>query len=408
MIELIEKLDTPYITVHQERCAMVRNRNANCLRCADACTSGCISFNGEELSVSPERCIGCGTCATVCPTCALEAHHPNDAELENQCLNQLRRTGRVCIACARAIEHAPTSHGASDASARAMRVECLGRVEESLLTTLAAHGAREVVLARHACETCEHHNGWRTVQAVCETERALLSAWNAHLDVSFTRELPAWAQAAACEGADGLRENEGEASGESDGADAAGTASAAPEGAEGSAPGAPAPANSPVAPEGSASAAAPAYQKVMADGTLPHFLPDRRERLLDALASLGEPNDVALETRLWGRVSINPETCTSCQMCATFCPTGAIAKFEDADGTFGVEHYPGDCVKCGSCESICFGKALRVHDSINAKDLMEGTVERFEMKPLAVKRSDAHTIWHMAEAFTNTTHIYER
>lgn len=379
MLGLITKLDTPFITVHQERCAMVRNRNANCLRCAAACTSGCISFDGEQLSVQPERCIGCGTCATVCPTCALEAHHPNDAQLENQCLDALRETGNVCIACANALAHEDARNGETSA----IRVECLGRIEESLLTALAAEGAREVTLVRHACETCEHANGWRTLQDVCKTEQTLLQAWNAHLDIRTERELPAWAR----EGAAGETRERWEREQEQS------SPSAADE-----------------EPFATATAAtqAPEYSKVMADGTLPHFLPDRRERLLDALASLGEPNDVALETRLWGRVTIDAEACTSCQMCATFCPTGAIAKFEDEDGTFGIEHYPGDCVKCRSCESICFGKALRIHDDIPAKDLLAGTVERVEMKPVAVKRSDAHTIWHLAQTFTNTSHIYER
>ncbi|MFR5091297.1 MAG: 4Fe-4S binding protein [Adlercreutzia equolifaciens] len=55
--------------------------------------------------------------------------------------------------------------------------------------------------------------------------------------------------------------------------------------------------------------------------------------MLDALAQLGEPEGDKLETRLWGAVVIDGTKCVSCRMCATFCPTGAIAKFDDADGT---------------------------------------------------------------------------
>ena len=82
---LLEQLQSADITVHQGRCAVVRNRNATCMKCADVCTSGCISYDDNELVIEPERCIGCGTCATVCPTCALEAHRPNDAELLQAC-----------------------------------------------------------------------------------------------------------------------------------------------------------------------------------------------------------------------------------------------------------------------------------------------------------------------------------
>ena len=67
MLGLIGKLESPYITVHQERCALVRNRHADCLRCAESCASGCISYDGEVLTVSPEKCIGCGTCLNHCP-----------------------------------------------------------------------------------------------------------------------------------------------------------------------------------------------------------------------------------------------------------------------------------------------------------------------------------------------------
>ena len=64
---LLEQLQSADITVHQGRCAVVRNRNATCMKCADVCTSGCISYDDNELVIEPERCIGCGTCARACP-----------------------------------------------------------------------------------------------------------------------------------------------------------------------------------------------------------------------------------------------------------------------------------------------------------------------------------------------------
>lgn len=76
LMELFEKLESQNITVHQNRCVSVRNRNASCMRCAEACTSGCISYSDNTIIIAPEKCVGCGTCATVCPTCALEAHKP--------------------------------------------------------------------------------------------------------------------------------------------------------------------------------------------------------------------------------------------------------------------------------------------------------------------------------------------
>ena len=127
---------------------------------------------------------------------------------------------------------------------------------------------------------------------------------------------------------------------------------------------------------------------VMKDGTLPHFIPDRRERLLDALAQLGEPEGDKLETRLWGAVVIDGTKCVSCRMCATFCPTGAIAKFDDADGTLGVTHTPGDCVKCGSCRDVCPADAITLLDAVPASWLTGGNRHRYVMTPRPVSRTD--------------------
>ena len=44
---VLDGVSSEAVVVHQERCAKVRNRNVACLKCADACTSGCIVLMGE-------------------------------------------------------------------------------------------------------------------------------------------------------------------------------------------------------------------------------------------------------------------------------------------------------------------------------------------------------------------------
>lgn len=68
LLALLGEIESDAIAVHEERCISVRNRNADCLRCVEACTSGALAYRAGELLVEPERCIGCGTCATACPT----------------------------------------------------------------------------------------------------------------------------------------------------------------------------------------------------------------------------------------------------------------------------------------------------------------------------------------------------
>ena len=191
MLGLIGKLESPYITVHQERCALVRNRHADCLRCAESCASGCISYDGEALTVSPEKCIGCGTCATVCPTCALEAHHPSDAALvAAACASCAANEGVAYLGCGELLERA---RGRYDEE-KIARVECLGRVDEALLADLAVEGAREVVLIHGDCERCEHKRGRACAEAVVETAEKLLEIWGSPMTVRFSGKLPASAK----------------------------------------------------------------------------------------------------------------------------------------------------------------------------------------------------------------------
>ena len=68
----------------------------------------------------------------------------------------------------------------------------------------------------------------------------------------------------------------------------------------------------------------PQFAHVQADGTLPHFVPERRLRLFNSLKALGTPAAPTVTTRLWGQVTIDTELCRSCRMCTVFCPTGAL------------------------------------------------------------------------------------
>lgn len=360
-------VDSGAIRVHRERCAKVRNRNVDCLKCAAACTSGCISLEDGELVIDASKCVGCGTCATVCPTCALESLNPSDAELKAACLRAVRGD-EVVIACSQM----EAALGDLLVPGAAASVVCAGRVDESLLAGLAADGIGRVTVLCGDCDHCAQRHGRDTAELVTETARQVLGAWGNDLEVVVTDVPPVSVLASGADEAAGevaraayfaqersclpIREAEGVRVGSSAGEDA------------------------PKHPAHSL--------HVMKDGTLPHFIPDRRERLLDALAQLGEPAGGKLATRLWGAVVIDGTKCVSCRMCATFCPTGAIAKFDDADGTLGVTHTPGDCVKCGSCRDVCPADAITLLDAVPASWLTGGNRHRYTMTPRPVSLTD--------------------
>ena len=412
-----EAVDGEAIRVHRERCAKVRNRNVECLKCAAACTSGCIALVDGELVLDAAQCVGCGTCATVCPTCALEALNPSDAELKTACLSAVR-DGEAVIVCSQ-MEAALGDRLAAGACAS---VVCAGRVDESLLAALAAEGVSRATVLCGRCDRCAQRHGLEVAELVAETARVLLGAWGSSMDIVVTDEVPEgvlaggvsaevaraaydfFAEERACEP---VRAEESFAE-LADAADSGEPSAVSCDAARTAAPGASAPSASVSlsSPEAEAAdvTAGPGMRfywnsghtrkvaahslHVMRDGTLPHFVPDRRERLLDALAALGEPAASSIECRLAGAVVIDATRCDSCRMCATFCPTGAIRKFDDADGAIGVEHAPSDCVKCRSCQDVCRNDAITVIDTVPTRWLLGGETHRYTMTPRAVALTD--------------------
>ena len=428
----LQALQSNHVHVCQERCLLVRNRNAECLRCAQACTSGCISYNEQTkmLDIDQARCVGCGTCATACPTCALEARDPNDTELLARLQGALNASASktVAIACEKA---SVTQDG------RAVHLTCLGRIDESTLLQLAAWGAREVTLTCGPCDTCEHKPGHAVVEEVCESANTLLGLWDSTMHVELEEVGHAAEQAglparetdvdgAATQGEIERADQKIQAAdtgrvathGESvqvdqqiqtAGTDKVAEQSTATRDGDG--------ANlSDEASDGETTATDQVDRplkrlKVMADGTLPHFVPDRRERLLDALADLGEgPTDsrAMARTRLWGHVVIDTDKCTSCRMCATFCPTGAIVKFDTPDGTFGVDHYAADCVKCLCCQTICRAQAIVVEDAVPANVLVNAVPERHVMRPVRVSKGGEHSIVNSMRDLLGLPEVFER
>lgn len=402
MIEIIGAMDSSVLGVHKDRCMLVRNRNANCLRCTQVCTTGAISLGDEGVLVDPDKCIGCGTCASACPTCCLEARNPSDAQLFARARQALAATGSVAFACENALAKTREKLGAQPDTAIGLAdgtpivdVVCLGRAEESLLVETAAHGARRISLFCDECESCDHASGGKLSEEICASAENLLAAVGCACTIERTP--PAKAAAVACRP---TAEAAGTAASpvadrpSAKTANAPGPDSAEPgQSGEETLEGAPAsergrrrgridPHVRTALRKGEGLDFVPEFVRVQADGTLPHFVPERRLRLFNSLKALGAPQTSTVETRLWGQVNINVDLCRSCRMCTVFCPTGAVARFNAANDAFGVEHRSALCVQCRMCEAICPEQAITVSDEVSLDEFMSGKKFRFEMKPI--------------------------
>lgn len=354
------------LRVYPERCVRVRNRHASCNRCAASCTSGAIALEDATWRITPSLCVGCGTCATVCPTCALEAQHPNDADLRGRAMDTARHFGGTAIfACSRAIEDA---FEIADTTS-VVELICLSRLEESIIAELFANDVREIVLVHGACGSCSRQSGIQSAFLVVATMQTLVAAWGIDREIKVVDEFPACACTSPVDPVVDQRLQEGHRFTRYMNPSNPPVDSAAQVVAEGA------------MLEQAADSIVARYTPphVREDGTLPHFVPVRRGRLLDQLARLGRPVVDHVDTRLWGHVVIDFDRCCSCKMCAVFCPTGAISTYVDEKGAAGIEHYLAECVHCCLCQDICPEHAIECETRVGALRLISGEPERYEM-----------------------------
>lgn len=392
MINLIDEMNSPLLAVEPQRCVLVRHRNGECLRCAAVCTTGAISLGEEGIVVSPEKCIGCGTCASACPTGCLTAANPTDEELFGAVEAALAENeGRVAIACERAFAMASGNRmkqdscdatapsfvpgkiaGATSDGRPLVGVVCLGRVDESLLVEATARGARSIQLISGPCESCPHRCGGALSDEIIVSAETLLAALGTPSPIdrirlqhaSDTREILRLRPTASAQD-------------DTNAVNAATVADASEDSLSES--------GYPVAPptgESQQDSREPQFAHVQADGTLPHFVPERRLRLFNSLKALGTPAAPTVTTRLWGQVTIDTELCRSCRMCTVFCPTGALTRFDAANDAFGVEHRSALCMQCRLCETICPEQAITVAEEVSADEFLSGKKFRFTMQPI--------------------------
>ena len=320
LAQLVGEFEKPKFFAYNARiCAHSRSAKAGCNNCIDTCSTGAISADGDHVKVEPHLCMGCGGCATVCPSGAMTHVYPRVSDLGRR-LKTLLGTYRdaggkdACIL----FHNAGTSRdliatlgrrarpgisGGLPARVIPLEVHSVAAIGMDTLLGALTYGASQVVLLASEQEADEYGPAVEQQMRHAQTIVSALGYAGMHLKLLATEdaavlEREVWALAPA--------------------------------------------------------------RSVSKPATF-NLSPEKRTTLefaIEHLAGLAPtPQDeIALEPGApWGRVEVNRDTCTLCMACVGACPASALVDGRDAPMLKFIER---NCVQCGLCVNTCPESAL--------------------------------------------------
>jgi ferredoxin len=78
---MVGEFEKPKFFAYRENiCAHSRAEITGCTQCIDICSTAAISADGAHVKVEPHLCMGCGACASVCPSGAMTYAYPRVAD----------------------------------------------------------------------------------------------------------------------------------------------------------------------------------------------------------------------------------------------------------------------------------------------------------------------------------------
>src|SRR6267378_8656704 len=82
LAQMVGEFEKPRFFAYNEKiCAHSRSAKTGCTQCIDVCSTGAIAPDGDHVKVDPHLCMGCGGCATVCPSGAMTYAYPRVPDL---------------------------------------------------------------------------------------------------------------------------------------------------------------------------------------------------------------------------------------------------------------------------------------------------------------------------------------
>lgn len=310
-----------------ERCLLEKNAVGGCDKCAVACPHEAI-----VLGLKPEvleNCTGCGLCVQVCPSGALEYDLTRP-------LMQLKNQGTT-HSSASAEERVSSSLKCSKVVGESASIDCLGRITPAMLLASSAWG-QELTLLHNDCANCKL--GGATVPEVLENVIAIAQEYKKNLAQPELAVQVIQTQA----------DNTSPTS----------------------------------APALSRRAALRSFGRNTRDSTA-KLIP---ERILPGVDTKPEAQQIPDEW-LWRKKALRPapepqtlqywvvpsvdENCIFCPVCQNVCPTSAVTREREMDGTWKIRLEVQACTGCNACVTSCPPTAMKLEPSIEFA-LLEQTI----------------------------------
>jgi ferredoxin len=302
-----------YFNYKASICAHSRSQKAGCNRCLDVCSTAAISADGDHVKVEPHLCMGCGACATECPSGAMTYAYPSAPDLARRLRTLLqtyeRAGGRDAVVLLHAADGrdviANAARRGDGLPARVIPVEVhhIASVGLDLWLAALAWGASQVAVLATGAEAPEYHAALTHQMGVADAIAQGLGYQGEHfrlLDgadaIAFAAALRDWPAALAVR--------------------VAATFAGTPE---------------------KRTTAALAIEHLALHAPVP-----RKEIALPA----GAP---------FGTIAVNADTCTMCLACVGSCPVGAL---QDGQEVLELRFVESKCVQCGLCRETCPESAI--------------------------------------------------